>query len=149
MDDIAKRFSSLTPEQLALLELPTGEGVRVDTGVETGSAVSPYYDPMIAKLITHGRDRAEALERLAHALDATVVVGPHANARFLAALVRHKEFAAGRHDTGFIDRHLAELTQSEPAAEAGVVAVIFSSVTVRAAARSFSYSLFFAYSLFG
>src|SRR6185503_6906819 len=60
--------------KLTVLELPTGEGVRVDTGVEAGSVVSPYYDPMIAKVIAHGEDRGEALERLAGALGQTVVV---------------------------------------------------------------------------
>src|SRR4029077_4730948 len=62
--------------KLAALEFPKGEGIRVDTGVTAGSVVSPYYDPMIAKVIAHGRDRGEALDRLASALGATVVAGP-------------------------------------------------------------------------
>ena len=98
-----------------------GEGVRIDTGVEAGSAVSPYYDPMIAKVIAHGRDRAQALSRLADALGDTIVVGPHSNAAFLKALVSHPEFGAGQFDTGFIDRHLGELTRSDPQAEAAVI----------------------------
>src|SRR5947207_7567111 len=61
--------------KLVALELPAGEAVRVDTGVEAGSTVSPYYDPMIAKVIAHGRDRAQALARLAEALGEAVVVG--------------------------------------------------------------------------
>jgi 3-methylcrotonyl-CoA carboxylase alpha subunit len=107
--------------KLAALELPSGEGVRVDTGVDAGSAISPYYDPMIAKVIARGRDRAQALSRLAAALGETVVVGPHANAAFLKALVSHPEFRAGQFDTGFIDRHLAELTKIDPAAEAAAI----------------------------
>jgi 3-methylcrotonyl-CoA carboxylase alpha subunit len=107
--------------KLAALELPAGEGVRVDTGVEAGSVVSPYYDPMIAKVIAHGEDREQALARLAVALSATVVVGPHANAAFLKALVSHPEFRAGQFDTGFIDRHLAELTRTDPQAEAAAI----------------------------
>ena len=107
--------------KLAALELPTGEGVRVDTGVEAGSVVSPYYDPMIAKVIAHGEDREQALARLAAALGETVVVGPHANAAFLKALVSHPEFRAGQFDTGFIDRHLAELTRIDPQAEAAAI----------------------------
>src|SRR5205823_2725571 len=86
--------------KLAALELPLGEGVRVDTGVDAGSAISPYYDPMIAKVIAHGRDREQALSRLASALGDTVVVGPHANAAFLKALVSHAEFRSGQFDTG-------------------------------------------------
>ena len=81
--------------RLAALEFPEGEGVRIDTGVEAGSVVSPYYDPMIAKVIAHGRDRGQALSRLAAALGETIVVGPHANAAFLAALASHPEFRAG------------------------------------------------------
>jgi 3-methylcrotonyl-CoA carboxylase alpha subunit len=108
--------------KLTALEFPAGEGVRIDTGVEAGSVVSPYYDPMIAKVIAHGRDRGEALQRLATALGDTVVVGPHANAAFLKALVSHPEFRAGRFDTGFIDRNLAELTRVDPAAENAAIA---------------------------
>jgi len=107
--------------KLAALELPSGEGVRVDTGVDAGSAISPYYDPMIAKVIAHGRDRAQALSRLASALGETIVVGPHANAAFLKALVSHAEFRSGQFDTGFIDRHLAELTRVDPTAEAAAI----------------------------
>ena len=64
---------------------------------------------MIAKLIAHGKSRGEALDRLAGALDKTVVVGPRSNAGFLAALCRAEEFRKGDFDTGFIDRHLAAL----------------------------------------
>ena len=116
-EDPARGFLPSTG-RLAGLELPAGEGVRVDTGVETGSVVSPYYDPMIAKVIAHGNNREQALDRLATALGATMVVGPHANAAFLKALVSHPEFRAGRFDTGFIDRHLADLTRIDPVAEA-------------------------------
>jgi len=107
--------------KLAALELPAGEGIRVDTGVDAGAAISPYYDPMIAKVIAHGNDRAQALARLATALGETVVVGPHANAAFLKALVSHPEFRAGQFDTGFIDRHLADLTRIDPQAEAAAI----------------------------
>ena len=107
--------------KLVALEFPKGEGLRVDTGVEAGSVVSPYYDPMIAKVIAHGRDRGEALSRLATALGETVVVGPRSNAAFLSRLASHPEFQAGKFDTGFIDRYLADLTRVEPQAEASVV----------------------------
>src|SRR3954453_9361558 len=108
--------------KLAALEFPKGESLRIDTGVENGSVVSPYYDPMIAKVIAHGRDRSDALSRLATALGKTVVVGPRNNAAFLARLGSHPEFCAGNFDTGFIDRHLADLTHVEPKVEASVVA---------------------------
>ncbi|PWB61581.1 MAG: carbamoyl-phosphate synthase subunit L [Bradyrhizobiaceae bacterium] len=107
---------------LAALALPEGEGIRVDTGVAQGSTVSPWYDPMIAKVIAHGTTREEALGRLASALRRTVVAGPRANASFLAALLSHPEFVEGRFDTGFIDRHLAALTRVDPPAEARLIA---------------------------
>jgi 3-methylcrotonyl-CoA carboxylase alpha subunit len=108
--------------KLAALEFPNGEGIRIDTGVTAGSVVSPYYDPMIAKVIAHGRDRNEALDRLAKALGETVVAGPRSNTAFLKSLVSHADFRAGRFDTGFIDRHLAELTRIDPDEEAGAIA---------------------------
>ena len=95
--------------RLIALKFPQGEGLRVDTGVEEGSEVTPFYDPMIAKLIAHGNSRHEALDRLAGALDNTIVVGPRSNAGFLAALCRAAEFRKGDFDTGFIDRNLAAL----------------------------------------
>jgi 3-methylcrotonyl-CoA carboxylase alpha subunit len=120
-EDPARGFLPSTGK-LTALEFPTGEGVRVDTGVETGSVVSPYYDPMIAKVIAHGADRGQALDRLAAALGDTIVVGPHANAAFLKALAQHPEFRAGHFDTGFIERHLAALTQVNASDEASVIA---------------------------
>jgi 3-methylcrotonyl-CoA carboxylase alpha subunit len=119
-EDPERKFLPSTG-RLSALEFPQGEGIRVDSGVEAGSVVSPYYDPMIAKVIAHGRDRDAALGRLAAALGDTVVVGPHSNAAFLKALVSHPEFRDGRFDTGFIDRNLAELTRVDPAAEAAAI----------------------------
>ncbi len=95
--------------RLIALQFPQSEGLRVDTGIAAGDAVTPYYDPMIAKLIAHGASREQALDRLAEALDRTVVVGPRSNAGFLAALCRAPAFRQGDFDTGFIDRHLGEL----------------------------------------
>ncbi|MBV9348774.1 MAG: carbamoyl-phosphate synthase subunit L, partial [Pseudolabrys sp.] len=97
--------------RLVALEFPAGEGIRVDTGVEAGADITPYYDPMIAKVITHARTREGALERLSDALDRTIVVGPRSNAGFLAQLARAREFREGKFDTGFIARNLAVLTE--------------------------------------
>jgi 3-methylcrotonyl-CoA carboxylase alpha subunit len=107
-EDPARGFLPSTGKLLAL-RFPAGEGLRVDTGVEEGSEVTPFYDPMIAKLIAHGKSRNEALDRLAGALDKTIVVGPRSNAGFLAALCRAEGFRKGEFDTGFIDRNLAAL----------------------------------------
>ena len=107
-EDPERGFLPSTGKLLAL-QFPQSEDLRIDIGVEAGSDVTPFYDPMIAKLIAHGKSRAEALDRLAGALDKTVVVGPRSNAGFLAALCRAEEFRKGDFDTGFIDRHLAAL----------------------------------------
>ncbi len=72
---------------------PRGEGVRVDSGVRSGSQVTPYYDSMLAKVIAHADDRPTAARRLAAALDDTVLLGVHSNLGFLADLLRHDHFA--------------------------------------------------------
>jgi 3-methylcrotonyl-CoA carboxylase alpha subunit len=95
--------------RLWALRLPDGEGIRVDSGVEEGSVVTPFYDPMIAKVIAHGATRDEALDRLSAALAATVVAGPRSNAAFLRRLADAPGFRAGDFDTGFIDRNLEAL----------------------------------------
>lgn len=81
-----------------------GEGVRVDAGVREGQPITADYDPMIAKVIAHGRDRAEALERLDGALADTVVLGVETNTAFLRELLAHPDVRAGHLDTGLIDR---------------------------------------------
>lgn len=86
------------------LEFGGGEGVRIDAGVRPGDQVSPYYDPMIAKVIAHGWSRDEAIDRLKNALDATHITGLRSNRDFLRALCRDETFQQGRMDTGLIDR---------------------------------------------
>jgi 3-methylcrotonyl-CoA carboxylase alpha subunit len=93
--------------RIAHLDLPST--LRVDAGVRAGDAVTPFYDPMIAKLIAHGPTRDAAFARLAAALDRTEIAGVIANAGFLARLLRHPDVAAGRVDTGLIDREAAAL----------------------------------------
>ncbi len=109
--------------RLIALELPAGEGIRVDTGVEAGDEVTPFYDPMIAKLIAHGKTREAALDRLADALDKTIVIGPRSNAGFLAALCRAPAFRDGDFDTGFIDRNLAGLGAAPQGLDRAAVAL--------------------------
>ena len=90
---------------LSALAFGTGTGVRIDTGVETGSVIGLDYDPMIAKVIAWGPTRATAIDRLVGALDATIVEGLKSNRSFLARLANHPAFRAGDVDTGFIPRH--------------------------------------------
>jgi propionyl-CoA carboxylase alpha chain len=81
---------------------PEGEGVRVDTGVYEGGEVSMFYDPMIAKLITYGEDRKQAIDRMVDALDAYYIRGVNHNISFLNALMVHPRFVAGDLTTNFI-----------------------------------------------
>jgi acetyl-CoA/propionyl-CoA carboxylase biotin carboxyl carrier protein len=78
------------------LHWPAGEGIRVDAGVEAGDEVSDRFDPMLAKIVAHGRSRAEALARLTGALDGTLVLGLTTNLRFLRWLVREPAVTSGQ-----------------------------------------------------
>ena len=91
-----------------LLLPPSSPQVRIDSGVVEGDVVSIFYDPMIAKLIVYGEDRASALARLRDALAACEIVGPKSNIDFLERLVRHPAIVEGNIDTGYLDRHLEE-----------------------------------------
>ncbi|MGR7027092.1 ATP-binding protein [Geodermatophilus sp. URMC 62] len=94
------------PGQVELLRLPTGPGVRVDTGISVGDVIPPQYDSMIAKVIAWGRDRPEALARLRCALQETTVVlrGGTTTKSFLLHLLDRPEVVAGTADTGWLDR---------------------------------------------
>ncbi|HWE99155.1 MAG TPA: biotin carboxylase N-terminal domain-containing protein [Caulobacteraceae bacterium] len=97
--------------RLDRLRLPDDE-VRVDTGVDEGDAITPFYDPMIAKLIAHAADRTSAAAALAHAAASVEVWPVRTNAAFLAACLADEDFVAGRIDTGFIEARLEGLTST-------------------------------------
>ena len=100
--------------KLLRLRLPDdAEGIRVDTGVRQGDTVSTFYDAMIAKVIAHGRDRTQAIDRLIGALRASDIVGVDDNIGFLTRILDHAEFRAGAVDTGFIERNYDELLPSQ------------------------------------
>ena len=108
-EDPSKKFFPSTGT-LARLQFPEESAtVRVDTGVVEGQEVSMFYDPMIAKLIVWGENRADALAGLKDALEATQISGLRHNVGFLAAIAGHEVFGAADIDTGFIDRYLADL----------------------------------------
>ena len=89
-------------------DLPAAEGLRVDSGVEAGSAVSIHYDPMLAKIITSAESRPLALQRMRRALRSLSVQGVTTNRDFLLQVLDHPAFIAGEIDTHFIDRHLQD-----------------------------------------
>ena len=106
-EDVPAGFLPATG-RLTHLRFPPG--ARADSAVRAGDAISPWYDPMIAKITTHGPTRAIALQKLAAALAATEVAGSVTNLDFLVALARHPGFARGEVDTGLIARDLVALT---------------------------------------
>ena len=83
---------------------PQGAGLRVDAAIRTGDAITAHYDPMIAKVVAHGGDRAQAIDRLDAALAETVLLGVDTNVRFLRALLAAEDVRAGALDTGLIER---------------------------------------------
>jgi len=118
-EDVPAGFLPATG-RLAHLAFPAT--ARAETGVRTGDEISPWYDPMIAKIVTHGPTRATALRSLTRALQQTEVAGTVTNLAFLTALSCHPGFAAGDVDTGLIARDLDALTQA-PAPDGPVLAL--------------------------
>jgi 3-methylcrotonyl-CoA carboxylase alpha subunit len=104
--------SGFLPSTGTLEHFELGESVRIDTGVEEGSVISPFYDPMIAKIIATGETRGDAIAALTAALDESEVWPVKTNAAFLAEAASHPEFVAGDVDTGFIPRHIDTLVPS-------------------------------------
>ncbi|MCX4644762.1 MULTISPECIES: biotin carboxylase N-terminal domain-containing protein [unclassified Streptomyces] len=102
------------PQTGTLYRLSVPEAVRLDTGFTDGDPIGVHYDAMLAKVVAHAPTRAEALRKLAGALERSVVHGPVTNRELLVRSLRHDEFIAGGADTGFYDRHLAALTAPSP-----------------------------------
>ena len=92
------------PGKITRWEQPSGEGIRVDAGYAAGDTVTPYYDPLLAKLCVWGADRPAALERARAAVAGFVVEGPKCNLPLFAELLQQPEFVSGSYDTGLIDR---------------------------------------------
>jgi 3-methylcrotonyl-CoA carboxylase alpha subunit len=121
-EDPAREFLPQTG-RLAHLRFPADAAdLRTDTGVEGGAAITPHYDPMIAKLIAWGADRRAACARLAAALDEVEIAGLRTNVEFLARTVRSRAFAAAELDTGLIERNRAELLPPRAALPAETLA---------------------------
>jgi acetyl-CoA carboxylase, biotin carboxylase subunit len=102
-EDPAKGFLP-SPGTITRLSLPQGEGIRLESGVAEGSVVSVHYDPLLFKLIARGADRAQAIERLAAALDACVVEGVKTTLPLLRTVVAHPDFRRGRVHTQMVEQ---------------------------------------------
>ncbi len=105
-EDPANHFLPATGAVLLWRE-PTDDGVRVDAGLLSGSVVSVHYDPLLAKIITTGADRSEALRRMDRALSQTTLLGVRNNIAFLRRVLLHPEHIAGRLNTDFIEQHIS------------------------------------------
>src|SRR6266516_1106751 len=92
------------PGTITEWEEPAGDGVRVDAGYEAGNTVTPFYDPLLAKLCTHGADRAQALDRARQAVAAFRIAGPKTNLAFHAELLTSPEFVSGDYDTSLVSK---------------------------------------------
>jgi acetyl-CoA carboxylase biotin carboxylase subunit len=104
-EDPAKDFMP-SPGTIAKATWPHGDGIRVDTHIQSGARVPPFYDSMIAKIIAHGPDRATALTRLHAALGQTSIEGVRTNLAFQASILADPEFQRGGIDTGYLPRFL-------------------------------------------
>jgi propionyl-CoA carboxylase alpha chain len=109
------RLVRFTPPEQTMFQGDTTQryGVRVDTGVVDGGEIPMFYDSMIAKLIVHGKDRAEAIAKMREALNGFVIRGISSNIPFQAALLAHPQFVSGAFNTGFIAEHYADGFRAE------------------------------------
>ena len=117
-EDPRNNFMPQTGE-VKLWGYPERAGIRMDHGIHTGQQVSPFYDPMIAKVIAFGENRAEAIRRLASAVQDTQLLGLNNNKLFLQNVLRHPVFAAGEATTAFIEQHFSSdvsMDQKKPLA---------------------------------
>ena len=102
-EDPSKGFLP-SPGTIQKLELPSGDGIRIESGVEAGSTVSVHYDPLLLKLVTHSDTRAQALERMIDALDRSVIEGVRTTIPFLRRVVGSAEFREGRVHTQMLEQ---------------------------------------------
>ena len=112
-EDPAHGFRPSTGKLIRFHHVAADGATRLETGVREGDDVPPFYDSMIAKLVVTAASRAEAMERTRQELDRLAVAGPRTNIRFLANLLADADVAAGRMDTGLIDRKLETLAEAE------------------------------------
>ena len=102
-EDPARNFLP-SPGTITRLSLPDGDGIRLESGVVEGSVVSVHYDPLLFKLIARGADRAQAIERLARALDTCVVEGVKTTLPLLRTITAHADFRRGRVHTQMVEQ---------------------------------------------
>jgi len=111
--------------RLVAYKIPQGTGIRVDDGFEEGMDIPIYYDPMISKLISYGKDRGEAISRLIRAIDEYTIIGVETTLPFCKFVLQHKAFVSGDFDTHFVKKYFTpEKLQSDNEEEALIAAFI-------------------------
>lgn len=123
-EDPAQNFLPSIGE-ITLYQAPSGPGIRVDDGIASGTAVSPYYDPMLAKIITWGRDRDEAITKMIQALQSTVVQGVVTNIPYLLDILQEPTFQQGQTSTNYLPEHLPDWQPAPLTEDAWLGAAIF------------------------
>ena len=113
--------------KLKTYRVPTGPGVRVDDAFEEGMDIPIYYDPMIAKLIVHGKDRTEAIEKMLRAIADYEITGVETTLNFCAFVLRHNAFVSGKFDTGFIPKYFKPEMLNNFKIEEEEIAAVFSA----------------------
>ena len=121
-----------SPGTITSLRVPAGPGVRDDSGVTEGSVISVHYDPMISKLCAWADTREAAIDRMRRALAEYHVGGIRTNLPFHRRVMRHPAFIAGEYDTGFIERHKAELAPAAPDEETATLAAVVAAAHAQA-----------------
>jgi acetyl-CoA carboxylase biotin carboxylase subunit len=121
-----------SPGTITSLRVPAGPGIRDDSGVTQGSVISVHYDPMISKLCAWADTREAAIGRMRRALAEYHVGGIRTNLAFHRQVMRHPAFIAGDYDTGFIERHKAELQPAAPDEETAALAAVVAAAHARA-----------------
>jgi 3-methylcrotonyl-CoA carboxylase alpha subunit len=111
--------------EIAVYQRPFGPGVRVDDGIASGTAVTPYYDPMLAKIITWGANRKEAINKMVHALQQTIILGVTTNIPYLLDILQEPIFLSGQTNTHYLQTYLPDWQPEALSEEAWLGAAVF------------------------
>ncbi len=131
LEDTTARSFAPSLGTLACWSVPSGPGVRVNSGVRQGSEVTPYYDPMLAKLIVHAAARPEAIARMETALEDYAVIGVETNIPYLLAIVRDPAFRAGGTHVRFLDERFAGWRPQEDLPDEALLALAIRTLAGR------------------
>jgi acetyl-CoA carboxylase biotin carboxylase subunit len=121
--------------KLVTYRTPKGTGVRVDDGFEEGMDIPIFYDPLIAKLIVHGKDREEAIERMLRAIDEYQITGVATTLQFCSFVLKHKAFTSGKFDTNFIKNYFKPEELDTSTKQGAEIAALFGSIFVNKDAK--------------